>query len=82
MQGEVGFSLPQGQWVLWRKECLFVPDSILLRKMGSFVNVTAVGRESVLHFEKKNVSLICRASYFDDSAVFTWPVLLAAVVQL
>lgn len=57
--------------MLWRKECLFVPDSILLRKMGSFVNAAAVGRESVLHFENKNVSLLSRASYFDDSAVFT-----------
>lgn len=59
-----------------------MPDYILLRKMGSFVNVTAVGRELVLHFENKNVSLISRASYLDGNAVFTWPVLLAAVVQL
>lgn len=57
--------------MLWRKECLFVPDSISLRKMGSFVNATAVGRESVLHFENKNVSLVSRVSYFGDSAVFT-----------
>lgn len=54
--------------MLWRKEYLFVPDSILLRKMRSFVNVTVEGRESVLHFENKNVSLISRASYFDDNA--------------
>lgn len=58
--------------MLWRKECLFVPDNILLRKMRSFVNATAVGRESCfLHFENKNVSLLSRASYFDDSAMFT-----------
>lgn len=50
--------------MLWRKECLFVPESILLRKMGSFVNVTVVGRESVLHFENKNVSLLSWASCF------------------
>lgn len=36
--------------MLWRKECLFVPDSVLLRKMGSFVNVTVVGRESYFAF--------------------------------
>lgn len=48
--------------MLWRKECLFVPDSILLRKMGSFVNVT-VG-SLILHFENKNVSLFSWASYF------------------
>lgn len=46
------------------EEGMFVPDSILLRKMGSFVNVTVVGRESVLHFENKNVSLLSWASYF------------------
>jgi len=58
--------------MLWRKECLFAPLSTLLKKMVSSVNVTVTVRESVLHFEKTNVSLISWASYdFDDKAVFT-----------
>lgn len=54
-----------------------------MKKMIPSVNVTVVGRDSVLHFENTTVSLIPWASCgFDDSAVFTWPLLLTAAVQL
>lgn len=69
--------------MLWRKECLFVPLSILLKKMVSSANVTVMGRESVLRFQNANVSLMSWESYdFDDNAVFTWLLLLTAAVQL
>lgn len=60
-----------------------MPPSILLKKLVCSVNVTVMGRESVLHFENTNVSLISCASYdFGDNAVFTWPLLLTAAIQL
>lgn len=60
-----------------------MPLSVLLKKRVSSVNVTVMGRESGLHLENTNVSLVSWASYdFDDNAVFTWPLLLTAAVQL
>lgn len=44
--------------MLWRKECLFVPPSILLKEIVSSMNITVMGKESLLHFGNTNVSLI------------------------